>query len=339
MELTVYAAWLNEVFGLFDTFFLGLHHELAVSYADILTPIANALGAAGHMGIAFGVLGVLLLIFRKTRMAGAAILLAVAIGGSISELFLEDFIARPRPYMTSDTFNSWWQYVGSPDAHGFSFPSGHVTGATAAMIALAYAARRWWVSFAGVIVIVAMAISRMYLQVHYPSDVLGGFFLGFFAGIVGYAIIQGIWRLFGQHPDQIAEKKAMASRHAAEITIPRGGQMEYAAVGQGAPQWQQAAPQWQQQAAPQWQGAPQGQVMPNAQPQARPAYAPARYADHGVTQTLQTAAGATVVVPGVPVENAAPDATQLITMTDDGPEASHATSDSGFQMAEEYYRD
>ena len=60
MELTQYATWLNDVFGLFDTFFLGLHHELAVSYADILTPIANALGAAGHYGIMFGVLIVLI---------------------------------------------------------------------------------------------------------------------------------------------------------------------------------------------------------------------------------------------------------------------------------------
>ena len=58
MELTQYAAWLNDVFGLFDTFFLGLHHELAVSYGDVLTPIANFLGAAGHYGVLFIALGV-----------------------------------------------------------------------------------------------------------------------------------------------------------------------------------------------------------------------------------------------------------------------------------------
>ena len=320
MELTEYAAWLNDVFSLFDTFFLSLHHELAVSYADILTPIANALGAAGHMGIAFGVLGVFLLIFRKTRMAGAAILLAVAIGGAISEFVLEDLVARPRPYLMSDAFNSWWQFVGSPDAHGYSFPSGHVTGATAAMIALAYAARRWWVSLAGVLVVVAMAISRMYLQVHYPSDVLAGFILGFFAGIVGYAVIQGIWRLLGQHPDQIAERKARASRHAAEVDIPRGANMQYAAVDMPQP----VHTGMQQQYAP--------------QTHTGPAYAPSRYAEHSVPRTLQTANGGTVAVPPVPVQQAAPDQTQLIDMDAAGAEQK-PTSDSGFQMAEEYYRD
>ena len=324
MELTEYAAWLNDVFGLFDTFFLGLHHELAVSYADYLTPIANALGAAGHMGIMFGVLGVLLLIFRKTRMAGAAILLAVGIGGFISEFVLEDMIARPRPYLMSDTFHSWWEFVGSPDAHGYSFPSGHVAGATAAMIALAYAARKWWVSLLGVLMVVAMAISRMYLQVHYPSDVLAGFILGFFAGIIGYAIIQGIWRLLGQHPDQIAEARARASRHAAEVAIPRGSDVSYAAVGM--PQNAQQDGYWQQMAAP----APQQPIGP--------APAPARYAEHAVPRTIQTATGSTVAVPPVPVQASSADTTQLIDMgnvsNDQKP-----TSDSGFQMAEEYYRD
>ena len=318
MELTEYAAWLNDVFGLFDTFFLSLHHELAASYGDTLTPIANALGAAGHWGLAFIILGLILLIFRKTRMAGAAIILSIAIGGAISEFGIKDIVDRPRPFEMSDAFNAWWQFVGSPDAHGSSFPSGHVTGATAAMIALAYAARRWWVSLGGVLMIVAMAIDRMYLQVHYPSDVLGGFFLGFFSGIVGYAIIQGIWRLFGEHPDQIAERKIAASRRAAaSINIPRGADMQYAAVNM--PQQQAAAPR---------PATPTG-----------PAPAPARYAEHAVPQTLQTAGGSTVTVPGVPVENASPDTTQLINRIDDAGNTPRATADSGFQMAEEYYRD
>ena len=323
MELTEYAAWLNDVFGLFDTFFLGLHHELAVSYGDYLTPIANALGAAGHMGIMFGVLGVFLLIFRKTRMAGAAILLAVGIGGFISEFVIEDLVARPRPYLMSNTFNSWWEFVGSPDAHGFSFPSGHVAGATAAMIALAYAARKWWVSLLGVLMVAAMAISRMYLQVHYPSDVLAGFILGFFAGIVGYAIIQGIWRLLGQHPDQIAEAKARASRHAAEVAIPRGADVSYAAVGM--PQNAQQDNYWQQ-------------MAPAPQQPTGPAPAPARYAQHAVPRTIQTASGGTVAVPPVPVQASAADATQLIDMGSASGDQK-PTSDSGFQMAEEYYRD
>ena len=322
MELTQYAAWLNDVFGLFDTFFLSLHHELAVSYGDTLTPIANALGAAGHWGVMFIVLALILLIFKKTRMAGVAILVAIGIAGALSEFAIKDLVMRPRPFQMSDTFNAWWQFVGSPDAHGSSFPSGHVAGATAAMIALAYAARRWYVSLLGVLMILAMAIDRMYLQVHFPSDVLAGFILGFASGIVGYAIIQGVWRLFGQHPDQIAERKAAASRHA-DIAIPRGNDLTYATVGQPQPM-----AQGQQQFAQQ-----------PAQAQPGPAYAPARYSQHAVPQTLQTAEGATVTVPPVPVKPAAPDETQLIDLSKAEGEPARPTSESGFQMAEEYYRE
>ena len=328
MELTQYATWLNDVFALFDTFFLGLHHELAVSYGDIITPIANVLGAAGHWGVAFIALAVILLFFRKTRMAGVAMLLALAISGALSEFVIKDIVMRPRPFQMSDTFMSWWQFVGSPDAHSSSFPSGHVAGATAAMIALAYAARKWWVSLLGVITVIAMAIDRMYLQVHYPSDVLAGFILGFFAGIIGYAIIQGVWRLLGQHPDQVAARKYAASRHA-EVVIPRGNEMQYAAVPMGA-----AAPQVMDQQ-------PMAQPMQptGAQPQAGPSYAPSRYFQHANPQTIETAAGNTVVVPGVPVQQASADATQLIDMPEGSAAGARPTSESGFQMAEEYYRD
>lgn len=226
MELTVYAAWLNDVFALFDSFVLGLHHELALAYGEYIDPVAQALSTGGHMGAMFIVFAVFLLIFRRTRMAGVAMLVSMAIAGSFSEFIIKDLVARPRPFEMSDTFYAWWQFVGSTPVHGSSFPSGHVAGATAAMIALAYAARRWYVSLFGVIVMLAMAIDRMYLMVHYPSDVLAGFILGFVCGVAGYAIVQGIWRLMGKHPDQLADAKAAASRHAAPVDIPRGDMVE-----------------------------------------------------------------------------------------------------------------
>ena len=344
MELTQYAAWLNDVFGLFDTFFLGLHHELAVSYGDVLTPIANFLGAAGHYGVLFIALGVVLLFFRKTRLAGVAILFSVAIAGALSEFVIKDIVARPRPFETSEIFASWWQFVGSPDAHSSSFPSGHVAAATAAMVALAYGARRWWASLFGVILVAAMAIDRMYLQVHYPSDVLAGFILGFASGVVGYAIIQGIFRLLDQHPDQIAARKYEASRHA-QMQIPRGPEMASTQAPAYAP-----STEYGQVTIPRGAGmnyydynapATTGQMpQATAQQQARPAYAPSRYAEHAQSSTIPTAAGGTATVPGVPVEPASPAETQLINMPAEGAtDTARPTSDSGFELVEEYYDD
>ena len=224
MELTIYAAWLNDVFALFDSFVLGLHHELALEFGQYLTTPAQVLDVAGHWGMMFGVFAVLLLFFRKTRMAGVAILVGMAIAGGLSEFIIKDLVARPRPFEMSDTFNAWWQFVGAVETHGSSFPSGHVAGCTAAMIALAYAARRWWVSLFGVLMILVMAIDRMYLIVHYPSDVLGAFILGFVSGVIGYAIVQGIWRMMGKHPDQLAEARVAAASHAASVQLPYGNQ-------------------------------------------------------------------------------------------------------------------
>ena len=344
MELTQYAAWLNDVFGLFDTFFLSVHHELAVSYGDILTPIANALGAAGHYGVMFGVLGVFLLIFRKTRLAGVAILFSVLIAGGLSEFVIKDIVARPRPFEMSETFARWWQFVGSPSAHSSSFPSGHVAAATAAMVALAYGARRWWASLLGVLLVAAMAIDRMYLQVHFPSDVLAGFILGFASGIVGYAIIQGIFRLLDQHPDQIAARKYEASRHA-QMQVPRGPEMPSAQATGNMP-----STQYGQVTIPRGAGmnyydynAPSstGQMpQATAQQEARPAYAPSRYAQHAQSSTIPTAAGGAVTVPGVPVEQASPAETQLINMpAEDASNVARPTSDSGFELVEEYYQE
>lgn len=235
MELTVYAAWLNDTFALFDSFVLGLHHELALQFGEYLAMPAHVLDVGGHLGVMFGVFAVLLMFFRKTRMAGVAIIVGMAIAGGLSEFIIKDLVARPRPFEMSDTFYTWWQFVGSADSHGTSFPSGHVAGCTAAMIALSYAARRWWVSLLGVLMILAMAIDRMYLIVHYPSDVLGGFILGFVSGVIGYAIVQGIWRMMGKHPDQLAEARAAAANHAASVQLPYGNQAaQYPYPSQGA---------------------------------------------------------------------------------------------------------
>lgn len=248
MELTVYAAWLNDVFGLFDSFVLALHHELAVAYGTQLAPIAQFFDVTGHMGIMWAVLAVVLVFFRKTRMAGFAMLAGLAIGGGIAELIIKDIVARPRPFEMSDAFNAWWQFAGSTETNGASFPSGHVAGCTAALIALSYAARRWYVSLFSVIMIFATAIDRMYLQVHYPSDVLAGFILGFVCGVIGYAIVQGIWRMMGKHPDQIARAKADAARHAAvsaqQQAARQAAQMQ-AMQAQGYAQLPQQLPQQQ----------------------------------------------------------------------------------------------
>lgn len=76
-----------------------------------------------------------------------------------------------------------------------SFPSGHVANAATVAIALALILRRWWVWFAGGLLVVLMALSRTYLGVHWLSDTLGGLLVG-----VGVAAI--VWAPFSSHLDR-----------------------------------------------------------------------------------------------------------------------------------------
>lgn len=107
---------------------------------------------------------------RRTRM-GVAVLIMM-ISGTMANHFLKGFIARPRPQIR----------VIIPEA-GFSFPSGHTFGITLCLLILYFVLirplpRRLWHLLAislCVLLIIGMAIARVYLGDHYPSDTLGGF--------------------------------------------------------------------------------------------------------------------------------------------------------------------
>lgn len=122
----------------------------------------------GYEGvIALDVLIVLgLVVCRRWRQAAFA---AIAFAGSaLLNLGSKQFFRRERP--------SLWESV-SPE-HTYSFPSGHAMGSmTLAMVVilLAWPTRwRWWVAAPAAVFALLVGYSRIYLGVHYPSDILGG---------------------------------------------------------------------------------------------------------------------------------------------------------------------
>jgi Membrane-associated phospholipid phosphatase len=135
------------------------------------------LGDAGWFWI---VLALLLLCFRGTRKAGMAAFLALAVGALITNMILKPMFVRTRPYEVIDGL-----ILLVEKQRDYSFPSGHSCASFAAATAL------WgrlshrtgiilWV-LAGLI-----AFSRLYVGVHYPSDVLGGIAIGVFAGCLAH---------------------------------------------------------------------------------------------------------------------------------------------------------
>ena len=135
---------------------------------DTLMIWITTLGNGGAIWLA---LAAVLLIRRKTRRAGACLLAAIAVTAVCCNLGLKPLIARPRP---CDLDQSVQLLISKPT--DFSFPSGHTAASFAAVAALYYFRCRYW--YVAGILAVLIAFSRLYLYVHFPTDVLSGVLLG-----------------------------------------------------------------------------------------------------------------------------------------------------------------
>lgn len=149
---------------------------------DALFPAVTYLGENGAFWIA---LGVLLAIFGRKgrwRSTGILVLGAMLLGVVIGEAAVKNLVCRPRPFQQ---FPGYTALLIPPPA-GFSFPSGHSCSSFAAATVLFARDKRWG---AGAYALAAMiAFSRVFLFVHYPTDVFCGAALGVLCGLAALGI-------------------------------------------------------------------------------------------------------------------------------------------------------
>ncbi len=192
MTVTAAALWLNTVFADFDAVVTLFIHRLYEIGGGFFTPFFEFISLLGKGGIFLIVLGLVLLLSKRTRRCGTAILLGIAIGALITNCCLKILIARPRPYSDENSlFYRLWLLVGQNVESDKSFPSGHTTAAMAASTAVFFSCskRYSWLAF---LFAVVMGIARIYLVVHFPSDVVGGFIVGFIGGSLGAVIMNAL---------------------------------------------------------------------------------------------------------------------------------------------------
>lgn len=149
-----------------------LQEWMQCSFLDAVMPAVTALGNYGMIWI---VLAALLLCIPKTRRLGAVMSVSLLTELLLCNVILKPAAARPRPF---DVNMGVRLLIEAPK--DFSFPSGHTGASFAAAAALFFAGSRGWIP-AGILAVL-IGFSRLYLYVHYPSDVLAGALLGIAAG-------------------------------------------------------------------------------------------------------------------------------------------------------------
>ena len=134
----------------------------------------------GDTGIIWIMLSIVLLLIPKTRKSGAVMVVALVVDVLLCNIVLKNLVARTRPYDVNTGV-----HLLVAKLHDYSFPSGHTAASFASVTALYLAGEKKLWKFALVLACL-IAISRLYLYVHYPTDVLGGILFGVISGYLGY---------------------------------------------------------------------------------------------------------------------------------------------------------
>ncbi|MGN0406651.1 MAG: phosphatase PAP2 family protein [Bacteroides sp.] len=162
-------------------------HWFESLHNPVTDAVMKAVTMLGNAGIFWILLTVSLLFIKKYRKCGIAMACSLTLSFIFTNILLKNLVLRPRPFWVDPTFNL---IVKAPA--DFSFPSGHSSASFAAATACFAQKKK-----PGIILLIlasAIAFSRLYLTVHYPTDVLAGLILGLIYGVVGSLITNCIYK-------------------------------------------------------------------------------------------------------------------------------------------------
>lgn len=168
--------------------------QMRTAFGDFIMPIITHLGDAGIMWIA---LTLVMIIIPKTRRVGITMAVALAINALICNCALKPLVARTRPF---DINTDIQLLIKKPT--DYSFPSGH-TSASFAVTTVLLKSKYKKIAWTALVLSILIAFSRMYLYVHYPTDILGGLAVGVLSAIAGMLIMKKIYARIDSKKAQI----------------------------------------------------------------------------------------------------------------------------------------
>lgn len=146
-------------------------YALQELHNPVLDKIMIFITSLGNAGIVWILLGLVLAFIPKTRKCGTCMLLAMAVTFILGNLVIKNLVARPRPFTVATDI-----VLKVPTPGEYSFPSGHTMNSfTAATTLFLFYKKPGAAAF---LLAALIAFSRMYLFVHYPTDILAGVILG-----------------------------------------------------------------------------------------------------------------------------------------------------------------
>ncbi|MEI0567838.1 phosphatase PAP2 family protein [Brachyspira pulli] len=174
-----------EIINLFDDTIIKFANNLHTNYKalDFFFSAITNLGEA----LPLMIITIILIFIKRTRFCGINMAISLFVSIVIGAFILKPLIARERPFM-DPIYNEYWIAVGKHLETSFSCPSSHTTASFAALFPLFLNFNKKY-SFIFILIASLIGFSRVYLVVHYPSDVLLGALLGITVSTITYIVL------------------------------------------------------------------------------------------------------------------------------------------------------
>lgn len=180
------------------SFELSLLDAFEAVYNPFFDFLAKGVSLLDEIGAIWIVLALILLAFKKTRKTGIMVSLSLIIGVIFANGVLKPLLNRPRPF----EYNEAARVIVERLRDG-SFPSGHAVSCTECATVLLIRDKR--IGIPALIYTILVCFARLYLYMHFPSDVLGGVLIGIFIGLISIFLTERAYRFYEKKKNSLSQ--------------------------------------------------------------------------------------------------------------------------------------